>query len=487
MKAMAHEIGDRYVSATRMLSDMDEFRKNPSLLFDYNTPPLDDVMKMPPPLVLNDQKKPAVPEPETKKEQDPIPFQKLESRSRNRASDAERAAKQKTVATREKQREQKKRQAEESSSRAATIAIIVCAIVAVIAIGILLYFLFTTPKEELVRVPNLISQEYSEGMTVEGLKLHITKDHNEEVPEGKIFEQQPAAGEEVVKGTTLYITVSMGKTPVDTGEIIDYSGEDLTWTLEQLDNMHLDLKYLHGENYAVHYAEVEAGKVAYTEPKAGSMLKKGDTVIIYISKGPGDGEMPSVTEKIREQAIKELNDKNLGLVIKEEEINDSKIPAGFVIKTEPVAGTQIVAGQTVKIYISKGPEMKTVPNVKGMSLAQAQVALKNAGFTEYAYDGNTGGNVVIEQSLKADAEAAVTETITLTLGVKKNVPVDCSSEDPTASTKVKVVRDGAVVIETVLAPGVNQLVLEDQIGNGEVTYMVYIGDNSPPEELKVQF
>ena len=54
MKAMAHETADRYTTATQMLGDMDEFRKNPAILFDYNTPPLEAVTKLPkPPLILD--------------------------------------------------------------------------------------------------------------------------------------------------------------------------------------------------------------------------------------------------------------------------------------------------------------------------------------------------------------------------------------------------------------------------------------------------
>ena len=37
MKAMGHEPSERYETATKMLSDLDEFRKNPGILFDYNT------------------------------------------------------------------------------------------------------------------------------------------------------------------------------------------------------------------------------------------------------------------------------------------------------------------------------------------------------------------------------------------------------------------------------------------------------------------
>jgi len=479
MKAMAHEIGDRYVSTTRMLSDMDEFRKNPSLLFDYNAP-ADDVMKMPPTMVLPNLKDKEGQLPEEKPSLEPIPFQKLETRSRNRATDAERAAKPKTPATQEKRREQKQRQAAESSSRAATIAIIVCAIVAVVAIGILLYFFFTTPKEEYVTVPNLLGVEYTDGMTIDGFTIKVDKENHEEVPEGQIYEQKPKAGDKVVKGTTLFITVSLGKTQEETGEIIDFTNEDLEWTQEQLKNMKLELKVLPAEE---HHADIKEGKVTRTDPPAGSTVTKGQTVTVYVSKGPGDGEMPDVLKFNKEKAIKELNDMNLKLVIDDtNEVFDSELPAGFVVRTEPAAGTQIVSGQTIKLYISKGPELAAVPNVIGMSYAQAQQELAKVGIKNVSCDGNTDGNVVIAQSVDADKEMDVSKTITLTIGVKKSVTFSWTNENAELGCRLKITRDGKVLVDVDLAAGVAEYVLEGQIGNGPVTYLVSINGTEPWEE-----
>ena len=50
MKAMALEVGDRYESATLMLQDMEEFRKNPAIIFGDPKPVVDDATR-----VLNTQ------------------------------------------------------------------------------------------------------------------------------------------------------------------------------------------------------------------------------------------------------------------------------------------------------------------------------------------------------------------------------------------------------------------------------------------------
>ena len=46
MKAMALEPASRYDSAAAMLADMDEFRKMPAILFDYNIPPIEEVTRL---------------------------------------------------------------------------------------------------------------------------------------------------------------------------------------------------------------------------------------------------------------------------------------------------------------------------------------------------------------------------------------------------------------------------------------------------------
>ena len=65
MKGMALEIRERYVSATEMLQDMEEFRKNPAILFDYHTV-LDDATRAIPlsglPLTTAEKKVQAKPE-----------------------------------------------------------------------------------------------------------------------------------------------------------------------------------------------------------------------------------------------------------------------------------------------------------------------------------------------------------------------------------------------------------------------------------------
>lgn len=61
-----------------------------------------------------------------------------------------------------------------------------------------------------------------------------------------------------------------------------------------------------------------------------------------------------------------------------DESND-QIAEGNVIRTEPAAGTTVAPGQLVKVYVSTGQEMSTVPTLTGLGSEAATNALTSAG------------------------------------------------------------------------------------------------------------
>lgn len=59
---------------------------------------------------------------------------------------------------------------------------------------------------------------------------------------------------------------------------------------------------------------------------------------------------------------------------------DPEIPAGTVISTDPASGAQILKEGSVELLVSKGPDMKTVPEgIVGVPFAEAKAALEAAG------------------------------------------------------------------------------------------------------------
>lgn len=59
--------------------------------------------------------------------------------------------------------------------------------------------------------------------------------------------------------------------------------------------------------------------------------------------------------------------------------SSDQVDEGNVIRTEPAAGTTVAPGQLVKVYVSTGQEMSTVPTLTGLGLEAATNALTSAG------------------------------------------------------------------------------------------------------------
>ena len=75
---------------------------------------------------------------------------------------------------------------------------------------------------------------------------------------------------------------------------------------------------------------------------------------------------------------------------KVEEFSDSVAP-GVVIRLDPGQGAKAERDSTVKVIVSKGPELVKVPDVNGKTIDQAVAAIEAAGLTAGDVQGRAGG------------------------------------------------------------------------------------------------
>ena len=80
-----------------------------------------------------------------------------------------------------------------------------------------------------------------------------------------------------------------------------------------------------------------------------------------------------------EARAKQLVEK-AGFVFKAEQDTDSSKAKGMFTRQSPQGDTKLKKGSTVKVWFSAGPAQSAVPDVQGMSQAQATATLKKAGF-----------------------------------------------------------------------------------------------------------
>ena len=474
MKAMAHNVSDRYPSATRMLNDMDEFRKDPTILFDYTGLPLDAAMRVQKPnLVL----------------QEPTDIasrvvQERTPRSERRPTPTPEARRQEAHRRRETQNP--KNPQDEKRAKITTIAIIVCSAVAVIAIGIFLAILLgggVGSKKTLVEVPKLVGETFAELPQYPNLDIMKKESYDESVPAGVVISQQPEAGREVEKGSPVVVNVSLGAAPntVAMGNLQNQTKEGAISFLEQ---QKLNLNILTKEEFSEEFAE---GHVIRTEPKEGVTLTQGQTVTLWISKGKkvqvGSVRNGGGGEKTNAQKVLEQQELDLKIVI--EEVYDMTTPAGIVMETTPGRGEKLKTGQTVTVKVSKGIEKKTIPDLVGMEADNAKGMLTALGFKEPTIklvDSDKPKDTVVAQSLEKEKEHEITASITLEVSngskapVTKDVTIDLRNSALYNECQITISRGDETIYSGRIPKGTLSVTLPKQSGVGSVVYTIKIGE-----------
>ncbi|KJL40319.1 Stk1 family PASTA domain-containing Ser/Thr kinase [Microbacterium trichothecenolyticum] len=88
-------------------------------------------------------------------------------------------------------------------------------------------------------------------------------------------------------------------------------------------------------------------------------------------------EVPDVSGMTYERANDTLAESDLRAIRVDEESTD--VAAGNVIRTDPEAGTSVTPEQQVKVYVSTGQQMSTVPTLTGLGQDAATSAITGAG------------------------------------------------------------------------------------------------------------
>jgi len=125
--------------------------------------------------------------------------------------------------------------------------------------------------------------------------------------------------------------------------------------------------------------EIHTGRpgVVFGEiPQAGSRVKKGSTVTLRVSKGPGTVVVPNavgLTEAVARDRLVGAGFKVTSAQVFSQE------KAGDVVAQSPQAGGKVAKGSTIRINVSKGSPTVIVPNVVGSSVGDAETTLAKAG------------------------------------------------------------------------------------------------------------
>ncbi len=215
--------------------------------------------------------------------------------------------------------------------------------------------------------------------------------HSLTVPAGSVVTQDPPAGTSRKEGSTVRVVPSAG---LPTVSVPSLSGLGLTCTTAA--------KLLAQDHFTTHCpallaysTTVPANQVinwSYDGKLDPGSAPYGATIAIAVSKGKPPVPVPAVAgDGSYTQAAASLQ--AVGLAATEVQTYSTTVPAGHVVGTSPAAGTTVTVGSTVKVVVSKGPQVVTVPTTSGMTVQAATNALQQAGLTVGAVYGPAGGHV----------------------------------------------------------------------------------------------
>lgn len=200
---------------------------------------------------------------------------------------------------------------------------------------------------------------------------------SETAPEGAPISVDPAAGTRVTRGTDVHIVVSKGPERYVVDEQL--IGQPSSTVMPQIQALVGDRVQI--EVIADYSETIAKDSVSAFIPPAGTELKPGDTLQVTISQGRAPIAIPDVVGKSPEQATTILTDAGfVPTVSQTQEFSDES--AGKVARTDPpaTASAQPGANVAVTIFVSKGPDLVSVPQVTGKSTDEATKLLEAAGF-----------------------------------------------------------------------------------------------------------
>jgi len=336
MKAMAPDRRKRYLTADEMLQDLEEFRKDPSVSFDYSAEDLQE-------------QKPA----------DDEPPQHLPNVS---------ASRKKPVREKTKRRKEVYEDDDDDDDDYRPRSNWFIVLLMILLVGGFGYYAVTNMYEGIMSsfqtvetpeyvVPYVVGMTLEEARKAEGVAGIFTiveigeGEYNAEFPAGEIIKQTPEEGTVKKSNLEISVTVSLG---VRSGAMPYLIGEEFRSARLLLgQDAYGKLKLVVVEGEPQYHDTIPEGHVIRTIPAANEPLKEGDEITLIVSMGPEIiyHPMPACEtlnmEKVQ-QMMTELN-----MIAQFTPVEGSQ-PEGTVLTQSIPTGDDVAEGTTITFTYSNG-------------------------------------------------------------------------------------------------------------------------------------
>ena len=286
-----------------------------------------------------------------------------------------------------------------------------------------------------ITAPRLVDMTY-EAALIEaealGIILSVNRTYSDTVEKDNVISQSVAAGSEMMSGSVIEITVSLGNEIVIVRDV-QYRPEAEARAVLEGQGLNVNVLYSTSETIA-------EGLVISQSPAAQTSVSPNYTVSLVVSRGGKSSVTPNVVVdgqdlisisnvvgKSQSEASRTLTSQ--GFVVSTSEAFSDTVAKGDVISQTPAAGTSQMKNTTVVITVSRGREQILVPSVVGSTQSTAELNMKNLGFivrTNEEHSDTVAKGSVISQSPSAGEYRIKGDIVTLTisLGKASNPPIN---------------------------------------------------------------
>ena len=276
------------------------------------------------------------------------------------------------------------------------------AITLLLAIAVLLYFLFLAPK---IAVPDFVGKNKSDvaawvrqqGIETSGIVFDEIYDFDTE--EGTVLSQNIAAGKKVKKDVKMNFVLSLGPDPDEAIRVPDLSAMTKSEVQEWISRNKLSkTKVVTAYNDSVE----EDGVISYSFSGCEEdSFTRACSLKINVSKGPAPAG--KVTVEDFEKKLYETVEawaKSKKIELSKSEIYSDKVEAGYVISQSIESGKTINEGDTLHVVVSLGKAI-SVPNMYGWTRKEVGNWCRKNGvaYDDSEEDYDTTAGLCIKQSI----------------------------------------------------------------------------------------
>ena len=385
IQAMQKDPNARYQSAAEMLQDIENFKMNPGIKFNYK-------------YIVEDSPR----------------YRKTAETAKKSESEDEYKSPVIPVLT--------------GIATAFVLVAVVFVIIFIDASGIL-----KKNNSEQVKLPNFVGQIYNDILESQKYDFEFYKEEkfSSEIAEGVVMEQNPKPDKMVYSDSRVKLVVSKGPERLMVPDFQNMTYTQYTQLLKQQGLAYVEMP-IYDENTPVDI-------VCNTNPQPRQEVEIGDVIEVYYSLGPRteDQVMRNFVNMPYVSAKSQLD--SLGITIAEATKVDSNKPEGTIISQEPPYGTKLTKDTVVKFTISNGKAPESTVTLK-IELPQSTQDVTLEVFLDNESIKAANVSLASQTSYSIKLTGSGTQKVTVTLNGRKyrDYKVNFKTEKSTVSKEYDV-------------------------------------------------